>query len=543
MTRRCSAWLGAACSILTILRTAPCSSEPRVAVAPPGSFVAGDPSLVASSPGARGEHLLRTALFADYARAPLVLISPSQNIHPIVEEQLWLRAAAAFAWRHRFLVALEVPLLLRQEGEAQPPGGLAAASRAKAFGDPELLLRGRALGRADGFAIGVGARATLPLATEVYAGAPGPTLGAFLSAGHQSTASFSVGSLGFTWREEQTLPGILPTRVGSTLQLALGGGVALDGARTTRLGPELAATMVVGNGASLLDPRSTACQLLLHLQHRVAGGPLEIGIAGGPALGRAPGAADYRAILSLVFSPEEPVPPPDSDEDRVPDQSDMCPSLAGEASEDPLMHGCPAVPSDADGDGIPDTLDACPRTPGEPSIVRRSHGCPPAPDRDRDSIVDRDDACPDVAGVESTDPAQRGCAAPAPQVKLEASQITISEQVQFETGTAVLRSDSFQLLEQVAEVLRRHPEIEGCEVAGHTDDTGPSELNRELSQARARAVMDWLAAHGVEAARLTARGYGDARPIADNSSEAGRARNRRVEFVIVRKAAPAPRQP
>lgn len=512
--------VGAACFGLTTLLAVPGGAEPRVAVTSPVSFVPGDPTLVASSPGARGEHLLRAALFADYARAPLVLISPSQTSHAVVEEQLWLRAAAAFAWRHRWLAALELPVLLRQRGEAQPFTGLAPASEATAFGDPQLLLRGRVLGPADGFALGVGLRGSLPLATEVYAGAQGPTLGAFVSAGHQAPASYSAFSLGFGWQEAQTLPGILPTRLGEAVQLALGGGVALDGGRTTRLGPELAVTTVVGNGASVLDPRSTVCQLLLHLQHRVLGGPFELGAAFGPTLGRAPGAADYRAILSFAFSPEEPVPAPDSDGDRVPDQSDMCPSLPGEQSEDPLMHGCPSVPSDADGDGIPDTLDACPRTPGEPSIVRRRHGCPPAP-----------------PAAPAPEPAPTP--APEPKVQYKTEQITILEQIQFETGTAVLRPESVGLLEQIAELFRQRPEIESCEIAGHTDETGTPELNRQLSQARARSVMDWLVARGVAAGRLTARGYGDTRPEADNATEAGRARNRRVEFVILRLAKPA----
>ena len=519
-------WFGASCFGLITWLALPGKAEPRVASSSPVSFVPGDPTLVASSPGARGEHLLRAALFADYSRNPLVLVSPSQDARAVVEEQLWLRAAASFAWRHRWLVALEVPVLLRQRGGAQPFAGLAIASEAMALGDPRLLLRGRVLGPADGFALGVGVRGSLPLATEVYAGAQGPQLGAFVSAGHQAPASDSAFSLGFDWREAQTLPGILPTRLGSTVQLALGGGAALDGARTTRLGPELAVTSVVGNGASPLDPRSTVGQLLLHLQHRISGGPFELHAAFGPTLGRAPGAADYRAIVSFAFSPQEPVPPPDSDGDRVPDHSDMCPSLAGEQSEDPLMHGCPSVPSDADGDGIPDTLDACPRTPGEPSIERRRHGCPPAPPE-----------------LNPPEPAAAPEPAPKAKVEIKTEQITIYEQVQFETGTAVLRPESVDLLEQIAELFRQRPDIESCEIAGHTDETGTRELNRQLSQARARTVMDFLVAHGVDAKRLSARGYGDTRPEADNATEAGRARNRRVEFVILRMAKPAGEAP
>jgi OmpA-OmpF porin, OOP family len=515
-------------------------ADERVAVSPPTSWVAGDASVVAPSPGARGDGLVRALVAVDYVRAPLTLVAEDQQAHAVVEEQVWLHAGASFSFRHRWVLALDVPLLLHEQGEAAAfaPGVVAAAEK-PALGDPELTLRGRVLGAADGFSLGVGIHATLPLASASYAGAPGPLIGPFVAAGHQNQGSFSAFALGFDWREAQTLPGVLPTRVGSALRLALAGGVALDAARSTRLGPELALGTTVANGARLLDPRSSVAELLLHVQHRLWGGPFEASLAFGPSVGRAPGAAEFRTLLGLVFSPEEPVPPPDTDDDRVADESDMCPSLPGEASEDPMMHGCPPVPSDADGDGIPDTLDACPRTPGEPSVLKRRHGCPKPLDREHDGIADADDACPDEPGVESPEPTRRGCPVPPPKVTLEQAQIAISEQVQFETGTALIRDDSSALLLQVVDVLQRHHEIESCEVGGHTDDTGTAELNRELSEARARAVMSWLVARGVEARRLTARGYGSSRPIADNATDEGRARNRRVEFLITRRAAPA----
>lgn len=528
-----------ATSVLAVLAVSVrATADERVAVSPPTSLIAGDASLVASSPGARGDGLLRALLAVDYVRAPLVLISEAQHAQAIVEEQLWLHAGIALALRHRWLLALDLPMLLREQGEPRPfSPDVAAAAGQPALGDPELTLRGRVLGDASGLSLGVGVHASLPIASATYAGSPGAVIGPFVAAGHQTSASFSAFTCGFDWRQSQTLPGILPTRIGSSLQLALAAGVALDRAQTTRLGPELALGTTVGNGARLLDPRSSVAELLVHLQHRVLGGPFEVSIAFGPSVGRAPGAADYRALLGVVFSPEEPVPPPDADDDRVSDDSDMCPSLPGESSEDPMMHGCPPVPSDADGDGVPDALDACPRTPGEPSVVKKRHGCPKLPDRDRDGIVDPEDACPDEPGVESGDSQRRGCQPPRPKVTLERAQIAISEQVQFETGTALIRDDSSALLQQVADVLHTHPELESCEVAGHTDDTGTPELNRQLSEARARAVMAWLVAHGVEPRRLSARGYGETRPIAENTSDEGRARNRRVEFLITRRAA------
>jgi outer membrane protein OmpA-like peptidoglycan-associated protein len=112
-------------------------------------------------------------------------------------------------------------------------------------------------------------------------------------------------------------------------------------------------------------------------------------------------------------------------------------------------------------------------------------------------------------------------------------QIAISEQVQFEVNTAVIRPESDSLLEEVAGILRAHPELLRVEVQGHTDSTGTPELNRRLSQERAQAVTAWLVARGIDPTRLTAVGYGETAPIGDNASEEGRTKNRRVEFRIL----------
>jgi outer membrane protein OmpA-like peptidoglycan-associated protein len=195
------------------------------------------------------------------------------------------------------------------------------------------------------------------------------------------------------------------------------------------------------------------------------------------------------------------------------------------------MHGCPELLTDTDGDAIPDTLDACPKQAGPANRERRRHGCPPAPDSDGDGIDDPIDACPAERGEKSADPKRHGC--PPPEAKLVAAQIVISEQVQFETGTAAIRPESAAILGEVVRVLGAHPEIEHVEIQGHTDTTGSAELNRTLSEERASAVRSWLVAHGVAEERLVARGYGPDRPIADNASEAGRSQNRRVEFHVL----------
>jgi len=119
------------------------------------------------------------------------------------------------------------------------------------------------------------------------------------------------------------------------------------------------------------------------------------------------------------------------------------------------------------------------------------------------------------------------------KLKVEKNRIVILDKVNFETNKAVIRPDSFELLNEVAEVIMRNPEAGRVEVQGHTDDQGPDDYNLGLSQRRAEAVRKYLIDRGVERDRLIAVGYGESKPIADNGSRAGRAKNRRVEFILV----------
>jgi len=101
--------------------------------------------------------------------------------------------------------------------------------------------------------------------------------------------------------------------------------------------------------------------------------------------------------------------------------------------------------------------------------------------------------------------------------------------VNFETDRAVLTSDSMGVLEKVAASLKDWPEVR-VEIGGHTDSTGSDAHNLNLSQRRAEAVRSYLIDQGVDASRLTAKGYGEKKPIADNNAREGRAKNRRVEL-------------
>lgn len=217
----------------------------------------------------------------------------------------------------------------------------------------------------------------------------------------------------------------------------------------------------------------------------------------------------------------------DSDGDTIPDKDDRCPfsGRAGFIDE----YGCSP---DSDGDTVPDYADLCPEEGGR---VDRN-GCPIKPaDSDGDTIVDDIDQCPyepeTFNGYEDED----GCPDSDPNAKVELAdgKINIKEQVFFETSKAVIKSESFDLLNQVAQLLIDNPHIGNVTVEGHTDSRGKYKLNMKLSQDRADSVMKYLVGRGVAAERLNAVGYGPDRPIDTNDTKEGRAKNRRVEFVVL----------
>jgi outer membrane protein OmpA-like peptidoglycan-associated protein len=102
--------------------------------------------------------------------------------------------------------------------------------------------------------------------------------------------------------------------------------------------------------------------------------------------------------------------------------------------------------------------------------------------------------------------------------------------IHFDTGKATIQPDSETTLDEIVKLLGTHPELH-LRVEGHTDNQGNAGLNQTLSEKRAQAVVAWLVAHGTTASRLSAKGFGASQPVADNSTDEGRAKNRRVELV------------
>jgi outer membrane protein OmpA-like peptidoglycan-associated protein len=122
---------------------------------------------------------------------------------------------------------------------------------------------------------------------------------------------------------------------------------------------------------------------------------------------------------------------------------------------------------------------------------------------------------------------------PPKRVELKADRIEINEKIQFELDKAEIKEASHGLLNEIVDVLKQHEDIKKVDILGHTDSDGTDEYNKDLSDRRAKAVLQYLISHGVEKQRLSAKGLGEGKPIADNETEAGKEQNRRVEFLII----------
>jgi outer membrane protein OmpA-like peptidoglycan-associated protein len=119
-----------------------------------------------------------------------------------------------------------------------------------------------------------------------------------------------------------------------------------------------------------------------------------------------------------------------------------------------------------------------------------------------------------------------------PNVIVAGREIKLKKQVHFQHDSAEILPDSQGIIEELAELMSKRPDIKNVEVQGHTDDTGAAAYNLRLSQSRAQAVVDAISSHGIDASRMTAKGYGQEKPLVPNTTEVNRAKNRRVQVMI-----------
>ncbi len=216
---------------------------------------------------------------------------------------------------------------------------------------------------------------------------------------------------------------------------------------------------------------------------------------------------EYTLGLGFVFGAPKPVPIPvpakevrDSDGDGVPDDLDKCPDTPKGVIVD--KDGCPL---DSDNDGVPDYLDKCPDTPE--GVKVDENGCPPP------APVTAQKAAAAMTETEAQ--------------MLEKGRVTLN--VEFDTGKTLVKPRYNKEIEKVAEVMKKYPELKVV-IEGHTDNIGGAKYNQNLSQRRAEAIKNVMVKkYKIEASRLTAKGFGFSKPIADNKTKEGKQKNRRVE--------------
>ena len=241
----------------------------------------------------------------------------------------------------------------------------------------------------------------------------------------------------------------------------------------------------------------------------IAGAVVGGGVAAAAADGGSAGGAVAGAALGLLLCPQE------AEAEEMMVEEPVCPTEppAGALLD---QNGCAY---DTDGDGVYDGIDLCRNTPEGVTVDRV--GCPL--DSDRDAVADYLDLCPGTPLGVIVD--QDGCPLPGE------SLLSLTG-VNFEFDKAVLTPEAKQILEDAVTLLSETDGIVEVRVEGHTDSIGSEAYNQELSQRRAESVVDYLTSRGIDGRNLVPVGLGENFPVANNDTDAGRAANRRVDFVV-----------
>ena len=387
-------------------------------------------------------------------------------------------------------VGANLPVVLYQDRGDPPPSAFGTVGSLTAGGLGDLTVTAKLAPFSPArtwvdlaFLVGVGVPTHVP--GDAYLGDDvGFSVGAAAS---RTLADLEMSAnLGYHWRPTVAF---LDADIGPEFRLALGAGYDLDSLTDLPLTAEVSWMLATRHDAPFSNINETPSELLFGATWR-GFAPIEVNAAAGFGLVAGVGTPAVRLLLGARFVER---------------------------------------PSDRDGDRNPDHTDACPEKPEDIDGFEDSDGCPD-PDNDQDGIFDDIDECPDEPESFNDVEDEDGC--PDTAVTIAVGRLDLGENVHFEVNKAVLKRKSRLLLNEVADVLAKHPEITKLCIEGHTDSDGTDENNLTLSRARAKAVRDYLISRGIDGDRLTSEGFGESRPVASNETARGRAANRRVEFLI-----------
>ena len=230
------------------------------------------------------------------------------------------------------------------------------------------------------------------------------------------------------------------------------------------------------------------------------------------------------------FKDEDGCPDLDNDEDGIPDHADRCPLDPEDLDQFEDADGCPEIDNDVD--QVLDVDDACVLEPEDHDGYLDDDGCPEL-DNDEDKIPDLKDLCPNEAETLNGTADNDGCP-DTESVRVVGDKIELDQKIHFWTNSDVIRGMSYPVLDKLARFLVDHPEYIHVDIEGHADERGDEATNLDLSRRRAHSIMEFLAKHGVQEARLSSDGFGSSRPLVDAQNEGAWFMNRRVEFVVTR---------
>ena len=527
----------------------------------------------------------------NYADDPLVTSQGSETLS-LVGSQLTLDVLAAVGLGDRLEVGVALPVVLMQSGDSVPLLGVDGSAAGAGIADPRLALKVQLFSQAtddnpSGASLAFLLDTYIPVGdVDSFQGDDGVRVHPRVAFDYalSSGTRFALNA-GYMARPSALLANLEVDDV-----ITFGGGAAVPVGSVDIIGE------VVGSASALADgvqEEEIPLELLAGARYHTDSG-FDVTYGAGFGMVAGFGAPDWRVFVGFDFEKEgcadcdedglinvvddcpydaedfdefqddDGCPDPDNDGDGVPDVDDECPlapeDLDGfededgcaeteDTDEDGLIDSedeCPEDPEDADGfededgcpdpdndhDGLLDVDDECPDDPEDVDGFDEDDGCPD-PDNDADGLLDSSDACPiepeDFDGFEDED----GCPEEGEgEIRLTCAGIELDEAVRFETDSAEIDEQSFDLLTQVATVLNSASYITRVRVEGHTDDRGSAESNLDLSQRRAAAVRDFLVNAGVTQ-EIDIEGFGEERPVADNDTSSGQRQNRRVEFHVV----------
>ena len=465
------------------------------------------------------------ALSVSYARSPITLRDGDDGpqIGRLMSSLSTVSLLGGYGVVDRFDVGLAIPLHRMGAGSKFAEAGLpeiqaaAVDDAAVALGDVRVVPRVTLLERGTSSSMGVAALLPVSLPTgnsDLYGGESlhvEPRLAWDWAPGGVLLAA----NVGYLVREEAV---VLNTSVDDAFRWGAGTEIPVY---------QTLSALVEANGAVNTGSSDTPTEGLVGLRMRASDWVAQL--AGGTAVVQGLTSPEYRVVAGLGFSQDQKPPPPaDTDGDGIFDSADNCPRQAEDLDRFEDTDGCPD--RDDDQDQVADGQDRCPAEAEDRDGQDDEDGCPD-PDNDQDAVLDADDHCPTQPGVKE----QQGCPAPAPapsQVTVSSTQLELKQTVQFARNKTSIEPQSMFLMDQVAEALKAHTELEHVVVEGHSDDLGSRAVNLRISQGRAEAVVLALVERGVARRRLEARGIGPDRPLMPNDSDENRERNRRVELHI-----------